>query len=110
MGIQVTVRWKTFAWNRNNEQVSSGKWSVLWGGWAGGRGGGVPQMSSPRNLSSNNLPLPVVDGSSVADCRAISSTSPQMCPWQPEHCKSCYPFMSLFTSTRFNPPSRFTHH
>lgn len=55
VGVQVTVCWKTFAWNRNNEQVSSGKWSVLWGGWAGGWGGGVPQMSSPRNLSSNDF-------------------------------------------------------
>lgn len=48
----------------------------------GGRGDEVPQMSSPRNLSSNNFLLPAVDGLSVADCRAISRTSPQMCPWQ----------------------------
>lgn len=53
MGIQVTGCWKTFAWNRNNEQVSSGQFFGV-GGRAGGAGG-VPQMSSPRNLSSNNF-------------------------------------------------------
>lgn len=53
VGIQVTGCWKTFAWNRNNEQVSSGQFFGV-GGRAGGAGG-VPQMSSPRNLSSNNF-------------------------------------------------------
>lgn len=65
----MTVCWKTFAWSRNNEQVSSGKRSVL-------EGGG-------RLVSAARSPLP--------DRRAASGTPPQVCPWQPEHCKSRLP-------------------
>lgn len=33
----------------------------------------------------------MVDGSSAADCRGISSMSHQLCPWQPWQCKSHNP-------------------
>lgn len=67
---------KTFAWSRNDEQVSSGQRSVFQG-----RG---RFLSSPVRVQY--LPLPA--GGAAA---AVSSTSPQMCPWQPQHRKSCYP-------------------
>lgn len=60
---------KTFGLARNNEQVLSGKRSVLFGGWGGGS---VAVRSRHLSAPFQTRPLPVADGSLA--CEIVEAT------------------------------------
>lgn len=98
---------KTFAWSRNNEQVSSGKRSVLQ------EGGGSPQMSSPKNLSSTTRTSSSCGRWFV--CGRLQSLFQHIFPRCVPGSLNIVKAVILLSNValykhQIQPPSRFTHH